>query len=50
MQKLCEDKDFHDNLAHKAKTYIEDKLGSERATNLIKQRIEEIYLSVNNVY
>lgn len=43
MIKLYKDKAFYQEIAKKAKDYIEDKLSMDRAAELMKQRVEEIY-------
>lgn len=42
MRKLYGDKIFYDNLSVRAKAYIQETLGKERVTKLIKGRLEEI--------
>lgn len=42
MQKLYQDREYYENLSVKAKAYIEEKLGMERITKLIEDRLHEI--------
>lgn len=43
MKKLCEDREFADNMAERARTYIEEKLSMGSSVKLVKDRIQEIY-------
>jgi glycosyltransferase involved in cell wall biosynthesis len=43
MRKLYDDRVYAKELSDKAKAYIEDKLSMERAVNIVKARVREIY-------
>lgn len=42
MRKLYEDREFYEKLSVSAKAYVEERLGKERITRLIKDRLREI--------
>lgn len=42
MKKLYEDRDFYQDIARRAKSYVKEKLSMEHSTQLIKKNIEEI--------
>ena len=43
MKHLCEDPAYGREMAHRAKSYIEDRLSMERISGIIVERIGEIY-------